>query len=41
MQVKKKSFKKLVIPGKNEVITREYKYIKMYQENPLIEGSKE
>lgn len=43
MQIKKKSFKKLVIPGKNEVITREYKYIKIYiyQENSLIEGGKE
>lgn len=31
MQIKKKPFKKLVIPGKNEVITRGYKYIKIYQ----------
>ena len=41
MQIKKKSFKKLVILEKNEVITREYKYIKIYQENSLIEGGKE
>lgn len=35
MQIKKKSFRKLGIPGKNETITRESKNIKNIQKNSL------
>lgn len=40
MQIKKKSFRKLGIPGKNKTITRESKNIKNIQKK-LIEGSRE
>lgn len=40
MQIKKKSFRKLGIPGKNETITRESKNIKN-KTKKLIEGSRE
>lgn len=40
MQIKKKSFRKLSIPGKNETIIREIKCIKNTQNN-FTEGCRE